>query len=417
MQLQREDIDLTAPAGSFESLMAAIQGGADSIYFGIGNLNMRARSAMNFTEKDLDRIMRICRRFRKRAYLTLNIVFYDNEIGRLKKTIRKAKEKGVDAIIASDHAAIQYAHEIGMEVHASTQLNISNIESLKFYSKYTDVVVMARELTLDQIQEIKNQIERQNIKGPSGNPVKLEIFAHGALCMSVSGKCYLSLHHHNHSANRGDCLQDCRRSYIVKERDTGFELEVENPYIMSPKDLCTINIIDKIMNAGVTVLKIEGRARSPEYVKIVSECYDQALRNYFAGTYSADKIINWQKRLAAVYNRGFWEGYYLGRRHGEWSDTYGSKAIQKKIYVAKNINYFNKIHVADFLCEAGSLKVGDRILIIGPSTGVIEHTVDEMRVDLKDTKEVKKGERFSIPMRDRIRRSDKLYKVIDIPPV
>ncbi|MBN2522318.1 MAG: U32 family peptidase [Bacteroidales bacterium] len=415
MQLHREDIELTAPAGSFESLMAAIQGGADSVYFGIGEMNMRARSAMNFKEHDLDRIMQICRHFGKRAYLTLNIVFYNQEIDKLKKTIKSAREKKVDAIIASDQAAIQYAREIGMEVHASTQLNISNTESLKFHSKYIDVAVLARELNLDQIREIKNQIEEQNITGPSGGPIRLEVFAHGAMCMSVSGICYLSLQQHNHSANRGDCLQDCRRSYILKEQDTGRELEVDNHYIMSPGDLCTIHILDKIMDAGVTVLKIEGRARSPEYVRIVSECYDQALKSYFEGTYSREKIENWRKRLSSVYNRGFWEGYYLGREHGEWSGAYGSKASQRKMYIAKNINYFNKIHVADFLCEAGSLKVGDQVYIIGPSTGVIKHQIDEIHVDLKKVEEVTKGERFSFPIQNRIRRSDKLYKIVDVP--
>lgn len=414
MQLKREDIDLMVPAGSFETLVAAIQGGADSIYFGMDNMNMRARSSINFTEMDLDRIIKICRRYNKKAYLALNIVFYDEELERLKSTLEAAKNAGIDAVIASDQAAIQYAHEAGMEVHASTQLNISNTESVKFYSKYADVMVMARELNLHQIQEIVKQIEKQKIKGPSGNQVRIEVFAHGALCMSVSGKCYLSLHQHNHSANRGACLQDCRRSYIVKERETGLELEIDNQYIMSPKDLCTINFLDKIIGAGIKILKIEGRARSPEYVKIVSECYNQALKSYFEGTYSKEKIEAWKTRISTVYNRGFWEGYYLGRRLGEWNDTYGSKATKKKIYIAKNINYFGKIQVADFLCEADSLKVGDKVLIIGPSTGVVEHTVDEIRVDLKETDKVEKGERFSIPIREKIRRSDKLYKIIDV---
>lgn len=411
--MSRKDIDLTAPVGSFESLTAAIQGGADSVYFGIGKLNMRARSTINFMERDLDKIVRICRHFKKKTYLTLNIVFFDREIERMKNIIELAKHSGVDAIIASDLAAIQYAHKTGMEVHASTQLNISNTESLKFYSNYADVVVLSRELKLEQIQEIAEQIRHQNITGPSGKLIKLEVFAHGALCMSVSGKCYLSLHHHNHSANRGECLQDCRRSYIVKEKETGQELEIDNPYIMSPKDLCTIHFLDKIMEAGVTVLKIEGRARSPEYVKIVTECYDQALRSYFDDSYTQEKIKKWKGRLKNVYNRGFWDGYYLGQKLGEWSESYGSKASKKKIYTAKNMNYFNKIHVADFLCEAGSLQVGDQIMIVGPTTGVIEHTVTEIRVDLKSTNEVKKGERFSIPIKKKIRRSDKLYRIVD----
>ncbi len=413
MQLKREDIDLMAPAGSFETLIAGIQGGADSIYFGMDNMNMRARSSINFTEKDLNKIVRICRRFNKKAYLALNIVFFDEELEKLKSILKTAKNAGIDAVIASDQAAIKYAHEAGMEVHASTQLNISNTESVKFYSKYADVMVLARELHLRQVHKIFKQIDRQNIKGPSGNPVRIEVFAHGALCMSVSGKCYLSLHHHNHSANRGACLQDCRRGYIVKERETGLELEVDNQYIMSPKDLCTIHFIDKIIGAGIKLLKIEGRARSPEYVKIVTECYNQALQSYFEGTYSKEKIETWKTRLSTVYNRGFWEGYYLGRRLGEWSDTYGSKATKKKIYIARNINYFGKIQVADFLCEADSLRTGDQVLIIGPSTGVVEYTVDEIRVDLKETDKVKKGDRFSIPIREKIRRSDKLYKIVD----
>ncbi len=413
MQLKREDIDLMAPAGSFETLIAGIQGGADSIYFGMDNMNMRARSSINFTEKDLNKIVRICRRFNKKAYLALNIVFFDEELEKLKSILKTAKNAGIDAVIASDQAAIKYAHEAGMEVHASTQLNISNTESVKFYSKYADVMVLARELHLRQVHKIFKQIDRQNIKGPSGNPVRIEVFAHGALCMSVSGKCYLSLHHHNHSANRGACLQDCRRGYIVKERETGLELEVDNQYIMSPKDLCTIHFIDKIIGAGIKLLKIEGRARSPEYVKIVTECYNQALQSYFEGTYSKEKIETWKTRLSTVYNRGFWEGYYLGRRLGEWSDTYGSKATKKKIYIARNINYFGKIQVADFLCDADSLRTGDQVLIIGPSTGVVEYTVDEIRVDLKETDKVKKGDRFSIPIREKIRRSDKLYKIVD----
>jgi putative protease len=410
--LQRKDIDLMAPVGSFESLMAAVQGGADSVYFGLGKLNMRARSAFNFSPCDLDKIMWICRQFGKRAYLTLNVVFYDEELEEMKRMVDLAKKSGVHAIIASDQAAIEYVANSDLELHLSTQLNISNIDSLKFYSHFADVVVLARELNLAQISEISRQIELQQIRGPSGKLMKIELFAHGALCMSISGKCYLSLHHHNHSANRGECLQDCRRSYTVKEKETGFELEIGNEYIMSPKDLCTIHFINQIIEAGVRVLKIEGRARSPEYVKTVTECYHQAITTYLEGSYSKDKIEEWKKRLAAVFNRGFWDGYYLGRRLGEWNDTYGSKATEKKVYVAKSINYFNNIKVADFLCEADSLSNGEKILIIGPTTGVIELTANEIRVDLENVNIVKPGQRFSIPVPRKVRRADRLYKLI-----
>lgn len=413
MAVKREDIDLMAPVGSFESLMAAIQGGADSVYFGIGKLNMRARSSFNFAEEDLDKIVRTCRHFGRKAYLALNVIFYDHEVDDMRRSIDLAQETGIDAVIASDHAAIQYAHDSGMTVHASTQLNISNTESLKFYSDFADVAVLARELSLDQIGEISRQIELQHITGPSGNLMKTEIFIHGALCMSISGKCYLSLHHHNHSANRGECLQDCRRSYVVREKETGIEMEIENEHIMSPKDLCTIDFIDRILQAGVSVLKIEGRARSPEYVKTVVSCYDQAINSHFEGTYTYEKTQEWKQQLASVYNRDFWGGYYLGKTLGEWTDAYGSKALKRKVYCAKNLNYYRKIHIADFLCEAGSLKVGDKVLIIGPTTGVIEHVIEEIRVDDKSIPEVSKGERFSIPIGRKVRRADKLYKVID----
>jgi putative protease len=398
-----------APVGSFESLMAAIQGGADSVYFGIGRLNMRARSAINFTGEDLKKIIRICRKFDKKAYLTLNVIFYDEDIDEMKVAVNLALENGVDAVIAADQAAIHYAHSQGMEVHLSTQVNISNTQSLSFYSGFADVAVLARELNLDQVAEISRKISGERITGPSGKLMRIELFAHGALCMSVSGKCYLSLHHHNHSANRGDCLQDCRRAYTVKEKETGFELDVDNEYIMSPKDLCTIHFINKILDAGVRVLKIEGRARSPEYVKVVSSCYNEALNSFFEGTYTPAKIEQWQRRLSAVFNRGFWDGYYLGQKLGEWSHVYGSKASWKKTYVARNLNYFTKAGVAEFLCEAGSLKQGDKILIIGPTTGVIEQIVNEMRVELKERERVFAGDRFSMAVSRKVRRADKLY--------
>ena len=409
--LKRNDIDLMAPVGSFESLAAAIGAGADSVYFGLGTLNMRARSSCNFTSGDLGKIVRICRHFNKKAYLTLNVVFYDKEIDEMKRMIDLALNTGVNAIIASDQSAIHYAWKQGMEVHLSTQVNISNIESLKFYANFADVAVLARELSLAQIAGITRSIELDHIKGPSGNLIKTELFAHGALCMAVSGKCYLSLHHHNYSANRGECLQNCRRSYTVKEKETGFELDLENEFIMSPKDLCTIHFINKIIDAGVRILKIEGRARSPEYVKVVIECYDQAIQSYVEGTYTLEKISAWRERLSTVFNRGFWDGYYLGQELGAWNDVYGSKAAQRKEYIAKSMNYFRRIGVADFLCEAGSLGIGDKVLIMGPTTGVIEHVVDEIRVNLIQVKETKPGDRFSITVPRKIRRADKLYKL------
>ncbi len=411
--LKREDVDLMAPVGSFESLMAAVQTGADSVYFGLGKLNMRARSSVNFTTDDLEKIMRICRNFNKRAYLTMNIVFYNEELGEMRKMLDLAKEHGVNAIIASDQAVIDYASRLGMEIHLSTQINISNVESLRFYSRFADVAVLARELNLEQVTEISRVIEKEAIKGPSGNPMKIEMFSHGALCMAISGKCYLSLHHHKHAANRGECLQDCRRSYTVREKESGFELDIEDEYIMSPKDLCTIHFVNKLLDSGVRVLKIEGRARSPEYVKVVCECYDQAIRSVADGTYTQEKIDGWKHRLSSVFNRGFWDGYYLGQKLGEWSHVYGSKATQRKEYVAKCINYFPRIGVAEFLCESGSLQSGDQVLIVGPTTGVVEHEIREIRVNYSQVNLTRAGEKFSIPVPRKVRRSDKLYTLVD----
>jgi putative protease len=413
MKLKREDIDLTAPAGSFDSLIAAIQGGANSVYFGLGKLNMRARSSYNFNEDDLEKIKGICDEHKVKAYLALNTILYDSELPRIREIINMAKKKGINAVIASDLAAIDYAHSIGMNVHISTQVNISNIESLKFFSRYANVVVLARELDLVQISEIANKVLMHNIKGPLGEVIKLELFVHGALCMSISGKCYLSLHEHNFSANRGECLQDCRRAYTAKEKETGFELDIDNEYIMSPKDLYTIHFLDKILEAGVRVLKIEGRARPPEYVKTVTECYNEAINSYLEGTYDSDKINYWKKRLSTVFNRGFWDGYYLGQKLGEWSDIYGSKATKRKIFVGKGMNYFDKIKVAEFTCEANTLNTGDEILITGPTTGVIETTVKEIRVNLKNVTQTIQGERFSIAVDQVVRRSDKLFKIVD----
>jgi len=392
--------------------MAAIQGNADSVYFGLGKLNMRSRSSVNFTANDLKKIMRICHQFQKKAYLTLNIIIYDKELDDMKRAVDLAAEYGVDAIIAADQATIHYARQQGVEVHLSTQVNISNAESLRFYSGYAEVAVLARELDLEQVARITKQIESGRITGPSGNLMRVELFAHGALCMSVSGKCYLSLHQHNHSANRGDCLQDCRRSYIVTEKESGNELEIDNEFILSPKDLCTIHFINKILDAGVRVLKIEGRARSPEYVKVVTSVYNEALNSYFDGSYNPEKIHHWKKRLSSVFNRGFWDGYYLGQRLGEWNDVYGSRATYTKSYVAKSLNYFAKAGVGEFQCESGTLNIGDRILIIGPSTGVIEQEIQELRVDLNPTQTTRAGEKFSMPVDRRVRRADKLYKLI-----
>lgn len=411
--LQRKDFDLMAPVGSFDSLMAAIQGGADSVYFGIGTLNMRARSSVNFTPDDLKKIMRICRQFGKKAYLTLNIIVYDSEIDAMKQAVDLALENGVDAVIASDQAAIRYARSRGMEVHLSTQVNISNADSLAFYSGFAEVAVLARELNLDQVAAISTAIIEEPITGPSGNPMRLEMFVHGALCMSVSGKCYLSLHHHGHSANRGDCLQDCRRGYTVQEKETGVELDIDNEYIMSPKDLCTIHFLNKIIDAGVRVFKVEGRARSADYVKTVVSCYDEALHSIIDGSYGTEKIAAWQQRLSSVFNRGFWDGYYLGQRLGAWSHVYGSRATILKTYVAKSLNYYARAGVAEFLCETGSLETGDRILITGPSTGVLEMDLPPVRVNEADTTSVKAGERFSIAVPRKVRRSDKLYKLTE----
>ncbi|MCK4664242.1 MAG: U32 family peptidase [Bacteroidales bacterium] len=402
-----------APAGSYESLIAAIQGGADAVYFGVEQLNMRAKSSNNFTIDDLKKISEICKENNINSYLTVNTVIYDKEISLMKKIVNAAKENEITAIIASDQAVINYANKIGIKVRISTQVNISNTEVLKYYSQFADVVVLARELNLEQISFITKTIKNENIKGISGNLIKIEIFCHGALCMAISGKCYLSLHENNYSANRGECLQTCRKAYIVTEKESGNQLEIDNEYIMSPKDLNTIGFLDKILDAGVTVLKIEGRARSPEYVKTVSKCYDEAIKAYIDGTYNEKKINIWKEKLSTVFNRGFWDGYYLGQKLGEWSKRYGSRATKRKIYVGKGMNYFSNIKVAEFKMETGNLNVGDEILITGPTTGVIETIVKEIRVNYKNVNESKKGDLFSIPIDDIVRRSDKLYKVVD----
>lgn len=410
--MERNEIEIMAPVGSYESLMAAIQGGANSVYFGVEQLNMRARSSANFTIADLHEIVRIAKENHIKTYLTVNTVLYDEDLPVMKSIIQAAKEAGLSAIIASDQAAINYANTIGVEVHISTQVNISNVEALKFYSKYADVVVLARELNLQQVAKIYQTIKEEHIRGPKGALMRIEMFVHGALCMAISGKCYLSLHQFNHSANRGGCLQSCRRAYIVTDKETGNELEVDNEYIMSPKDLKTISFIDHLLQAGVRVLKIEGRARSAEYVKTVTECYNEAIHSVLNGTFGPAKIEKWDKRLSSVFNRGFWDGYYLGQRLGEWADVYGSKATHKKVYIAKCTNYFPKLSVGEFLVETHSLKVDDSILITGPTTGVVEMAVEEIRVDLSAVQHTKKGEKFSMPVPCKVRRGDKLYKLV-----
>lgn len=410
--MKREDFEVMAPVGSFESLQAAIQGGADSVYFGAGNLNMRSRSSANFTPDDLKEIARICQENGLKSYLTLNITLYDEDLEEMKRMVNVAVESNITAIIASDIAAIQYARSQGMEVHISTQSNISNIEAVKFYSNFADVVVLARELNMNQVKAIYDKIIEDDVRGPSGNLVQIEMFAHGALCMAVSGKCYISLHQLNSSANRGACLQPCRRGYIVTEKESQDEMEVDNEYIMSPKDLKTIHFLNKMIDAGVRVFKIEGRARGPEYVKTVCRTYDEAIHAYINDDYSQENIDKWDIELSKVFNRGFWDGYYLGQRLGEWSHNYGSQATQRKMYVGKSNNYFPNVGVAEFLLEAQNLKVGDEILIIGPTTGVIEHTVTELRLNLEPVEEVKKGDTFSMPVPDKVRRNDKLFKIV-----
>ena len=402
-----------APAGSFESLTAAIQGGADAVYFGIDQLNMRAGSANNFSISDLPEIVSLCSQNGVKTYLTVNVVVYDRELNQMKKVIDAAVSSGISAIIASDIAVIQYAVSAGAEVHLSTQVNITNSEAVRFYSGYADVVVLARELGLDQVRAIYDYIQTNAITGPSGRLVGIELFIHGALCMAVSGKCYLSLHENNTSANRGTCWQTCRKGYIVTEKETGHELEIDNEYIMSPKDLCTIGFLNKIVDAGVRVMKIEGRARSGEYVRTVTECYNEALDAIIDGTYDDQKAEVWKARLATVFNRGFWDGYYLGQRLGEWSSRYGSSATRRKVYLGKITNYFAKRGVAEIKLENGDLAIGDRILISGPTTGVLEYTIEEIRVDLKGVQTARKGEFCSIAVSEFIRRSDKVYLWVD----
>jgi putative protease len=410
--------ELMAPVGSYESLTAAARAGADSVYFGVEALNMRSNSSQNFRLDDLEKIVAFCKEKGMKSYLTINIVLYDQDLSLMRSLVDAAAQVGVDAIIASDVAVMQYANLKGVEVHLSTQLNISNIEALRFYAQFADVVVLARELNLDQVKAIHQQIEKENICGPGGQPVLIEMFCHGALCMAVSGKCYLSLHEMNASANRGACMQICRRAYKVQDIETGsdIELRVDNQYIMSPADLKTIHFLNKMLDAGVEVFKIEGRARGPEYVHTVVSCYREALAACQDQTFTEDKIKSWDQRLARVFNRGFWDGYYLGQRLGEWSHRYGSSATTRKIRTGRGINYFSKSGVAEFQIESGELNTGDEILITGPTTGVIESRVEEIRVDGRPVEKAIKGQRISIPLTTKIRPSDTLFKIVQFKP-
>ena len=408
-----EKIELMAPAGNFESLQAALDNGADSVYFGVEQLNMRARASINFTIDDLEEIVRRCGEKKVRTYLTLNTIIYDHDLSLIKTLLSKAKAAGVTAVIASDQAVISSARSMGIDIHISTQLNITNIETVKFYSLFAETMVLSRELSLRQVKKITEQVQKEQIKGPSGEPVKIEIFGHGALCMAVSGKCYLSLHSHNSSANRGACKQNCRKKYTVIDQESGFEIEIDNEYMMSPKDLCTINFLDEVMEAGVQVLKIEGRGRAPEYVATVTKAYREAIDAWKEGTYSEEKVEDWMQRLSTVYNRGFWSGYYLGQELGEWSKTSGSQATQKKVYVGKGVHYFPKAGIAEFKIEAYDIKKGDKILVTGPSTGSQELEIEEMFVNDESAEVAQKGDSCTLKTPFRVRLSDKIYKLVE----
>lgn len=416
MDTNISDYEIMAPVGSRESLQAALQAGADSIYFGIEKLNMRAHSASTFTIDDLREIAATCGERGVKTYLTVNTIIYDDDIELMHQIIDAAKEAGISAVIASDVAVMTYCQKVGQEVHLSTQLNISNIEALKFYSQFADVVVLARELNMEQVAKIHEQAEQMNICGPSGKKIRIEMFCHGALCMAISGKCYLSLDNASRSANRGECMQLCRRSYIVTDKETGTELEIDNKYIMSPKDLKTVRFIDRMMKAGVRVFKIEGRARGPEYVYTVVKCYKEAIQSVLDGTFTEEKKDEWDKRLATVFNRGFWDGYYQGQRLGEWNKNYGSNATERKVYVGKGVKYFSKLGVAEFTCEACEFSVGDKMLITGPTTGVMYVTIEEIHDDTHAVETAQKGTRVSFRVPDKVRPSDKLFKLVKVEP-
>ncbi|MFH1669328.1 MAG: U32 family peptidase [Candidatus Woesearchaeota archaeon] len=406
------DVEIMAPVGSHETLQAAIKAGAGSVYFGVGKLNMRSRAANNFTLDDLKKIASICSEKGVKSHLTLNAVMYSDDLEEMRHTCDIAKESGVSAVIASDFSVIEYARSIGLEVHTSTQANVSNIEAVKFFSKYADVIVLARELSLDQVAEICKRVKDDDVRGPSGELVKIEVFVHGALCVSISGKCYMSLATYNHSANRGDCLQNCRRAYKVTDEETGDELVVDNKYVMSPKDLCTIGILDKLVSAGVSVMKIEGRGRKADYVYTAVRVYTEALQNIADGTYTPEKVAAWTAELEGVYNRGFWQGgYYLGAKLGEWSGGYGSQATKEKFHIGKMLNYYAEKNVGLFLIEAGELHVGDDVIVTGPTTGVVEHKVAGIRVDDKDVQVAHKGEEVTLVLDEKVRPNDLLFVV------
>jgi putative protease len=410
MRKKYPPIEIMSPAGSYEALMAAIQAGAGSVYFGVGEMNMRARSSANFTLADLEKIAQICNENNVSSYLTVNTVIYNREIEEMRTLLDAAKTSGISAIIASDMAVMNYCQHINLEIHSSTQCNITNIEAVRFYAQFADVIVLARETELNDVAQIVKQIQEENICGPKGKLVKIEMFIHGALCMAVSGKCYISLDNFNYSANRGACLQPCRRGYHVKDIDSEIELAIENKYIMSPKDLCTIGFLNKILDAGVTVLKIEGRGRSPEYVKMVTKCYHEAIEAIQNLTYDKGKIENWQTQLRSVYNRDFWDGYYLGQKTGEWTEEYGSQATRTKQYVGKVTNYFSNLQVAEIIIETNDISVGDEIMVFGPTTGVVDVKVEEIRVELVSVNRAEKGVYCSLPVKELVRRNDKVYK-------
>ena len=413
MEQQLSDFEIMAPVGSRESLAAAIQSGADSIYFGIEKLNMRAHSASTFTITDLQEIAETCNQHGIKSYLTVNTIIYDEDIPLMHEIVDAAKKAGISAVIASDVAVMTYCRTVGQEVHLSTQLNISNIEALRFYAQFADVVVLARELNMDQVTEIHRQAVEQGICGPSGQPIRIEMFCHGALCMAISGKCYMSLDAANRSANRGECVQICRRSYILTDAETGHQIEVDNKYLMSPKDLKTVRFIDRMMKAGVRVFKIEGRARGPEYVYTVVKCYKEAIQSVLDGTFTKEKKDEWDERLSRVFNRGFWDGYYQGQLMGEWNKEYGSCATERKVYVGKGTKYFSKLGVAEFAVEATTFEVGDKLLITGPTTGVIYVTAEEIHDDHGPVQVAQQGTRVSVAVPAKVRPSDKLFKLVD----
>lgn len=411
-----QKIELMAPAGNFESLQAALENGADSIYFGVEQLNMRARASINFTLNDLPEIAKRCSKKNVRTYLTLNTIIYDHDLSIVRTLLKRAKEVGLSAVIAMDQAVIAVAREFGIEVHISTQINITNFETLKFYAMFADTVVLSRELSLRQVKSIAEQIDKYQLKGPSGRLVEIEIFGHGALCMAVSGKCYMSLHSYNSSANRGACKQNCRKKYTVIDQETGIEMELDNEYIMSPKDLCTIDFLDQIYDSGIRVLKIEGRGRAPEYVAKVIRAYREAIDSIANKTYNKDKVNHWMTELDKVYNRGFWSGYYLGQKLGEWSNGPGSQATQKKVYIGKGVHYFPKADIGEFKMEAYDLNLGDTVLITGPTTGAQEFEITEMFVNDKKEQAATKGDSVTLPLTFRIRPNDKLYKIVENIP-